>query len=145
MNKILLKNEIRSFPNIECQGGWTFWSLGFTLLVIGFFAYVGMQLVPIYSTNANLENAMTRSLDSAQNLRNVKRAQIVNQINKQLSLDGSYSEIDLNNNLELKRSRSKLIMQVKYERTVPLFSNISVLASFNPKFECDFNGNCEKQ
>jgi len=132
------------FSIISRQGGWTFWSLTFTLSVISFFSYIGMQLVPIYSSNANIENAMERSVEGA-NLKTVGRAQIIKKMNQQLYLDGSHKLLNYKEDLKIKRSRSKFTLQVAYERKVPILSNINLVVSFDPMLECDFTGRCDKK
>lgn len=144
MNKTPSNSAIKSLPNISRQAGWTFWSLAFTLGVLAFFAYVGMQLVPIYSTNSNIENAMERSLEE-QNLKTVRRSDILLKISRQLLLDGSQRAVNLKKDLTMQRTRSLFILEVNYQRTVPLFANISVLVDFYPRFECTFDGACEKK
>ncbi len=131
----------KPLSNIKRQGGWTFWSLMFTLSVLSFFSYVGMQLVPIYSSNSNVVNAMELSVEGA-NLRSVGRSQIISAMNKQLYLDGSHKLLNFKEDLVVKRSRKLLTVQVNYDRQVPLFGNISILASFSPKVECNFSGKC---
>ena len=144
MNKMPSQSAIKSLPNISRQAGWTFWSLAFTLGVLSFFAYVGMQLVPIYSTNENIENAMQQSLEG-QNLKTVRRIDILTKMDRQLTLDGSHTAVDFNKALVMQRTRSLFILELEYKRTIPLFGNISVLVDFHPRFECPFNGACEKK
>lgn len=129
--------------NIKRQGGWSFWSLVFTLTVVVFFSYVGMQLVPIYSDNSNIENAMERSIDGA-DLRKIGRAQIIKKMNQQLYLDGSHTLLNFKQDLIIKRSRKLFTLQVIYERRVPIVGNIDILVSFSPKFECSLSGKCQK-
>ncbi len=144
MNKMPSQSAIKSLPNISRQAGWTFWSLAFTLGVLSFFAYVGMQLVPIYSTNSSIEKAMSQSLEG-ENLKTVRRADITLKMSRQLLLDGSQQAIDFKKDLTMQRTRSLFILEAEYERTVPLFGNISVLVDFHPRFECTFDGSCEKK
>jgi len=53
-----MKVNSRNISKINQQKGWTMWSLMFVLGVVGLFAYVGFQLVPVYSANSNIKNAM---------------------------------------------------------------------------------------
>ncbi len=143
MNKMPPPNAIKSLPNISRQAGWTFWSLAFTLGVLSFFAYIGMQLVPIYSTNSSVEKAMQQSLEG-QNLKTVRRADILLKMSRQLLLDGSQQAVNFKKDLVMQRTRSLFILEVEYQRIVPVFGNISVLVTFHPRFECSFDGACEK-
>ncbi|RBP49271.1 DUF4845 domain-containing protein [Arenicella xantha] len=136
-----MTNSKTQFKSIKHQGGWTFWSMAFTLSVLMFFAYVGMQLVPVYSANQNIQNAIFRSVEGS-DLRKVSRAEVIKRINQQLYLDGSHKILDYKNDLKITRSRNSFLVQAKYERKVPLFFNISVAVDFSPKAQCDLNGRC---
>lgn len=133
----------KRMQNIKSQGGWTFWSMMFTLGVLGFFAYVGMQLVPVYSANSNVKNAMKVSLKNI-DVRKATRSQVIKGVKAQLYLDGGSKFIDYKNDLEVVRDRNKLTVSINYQRIVPLFSNISILADFNPILECSLNGGCKE-
>jgi len=119
---------------IKSQSGWTFWSMLFVLGVLLFFSYVGFQLVPVYAANENVLNAMERSLDDA-DLRTINRSAIVRKMEAQLYLDGSHQLINYRNDLKVKRSRKMLILEAKYQREIPLFFNLSMLAKFDNKIE----------
>lgn len=139
-----LKNNVGRLAgpsNIKRQQGWTLWSLLFVLGVLLFIAYVGMQLVPVYGANSNIVNAMERSIDQ-QDLRKITRAEVIRKINSQLYLDGTHQLLDYKNDLKVSRNRNQFILQVTYERKVPLFFNISVAADFAPKVECSLSGQC---
>ncbi len=129
------------FSDIKRQQGWTLWSLLFVLGVLLFFAYVGMQLVPVYGANGNIVNAMERSVDG-QDLRRITRAEIIRKMNSQLYLDGTHQLLDYKNDLKVSRNRNKFVLQVNYERKIPLFFNISVAADFEPRLECSLSGQC---
>lgn len=118
------------FVNIHNQRGWTFWSLLFVMLVVGFFSYVGMQLVPIYATNGNVVNAMRQSLEGV-DLNRVNRATIIRKMNAQLYLDGSHQLLDYKKDLKVARSRRLFTVETTYRREIPLFYNLSLVASFH--------------
>lgn len=132
-----------SFTAIKSQQGWTFWSLLFTLSVIGFFAYVGMQLVPVYSTNDSISKAIRQTAEEV-DPRKVTRREIINKLNKQLYLDGNHELLDFKKDLKVTRNKSKFEVGVNYDREIPLFANLSIVARFSPKVECDLIGNCKK-
>jgi len=128
-----------SSAGIKYQRGWTLWSILFVLGTILFFAYVGMQLVPVYSANSNVVNAMKVSVEG-KNLRTIGRAQIIKSMQKQLYLDGMSNLIDYKKQLKVSRNKNRLLVQADYERKIPLFFNISVAADFAPKVECALGG-----
>ncbi len=118
------------FSNIKHQDGWTFWSLMFVMSVILFFAYVGMQLVPIYAANENVKNAMMRSIED-EKLSKLNRAVIIRKMNAQLYLDGSHKLLNYKTDLKVKRSRKLFIIETHYRREIPLFFNLSLMATFD--------------
>ncbi len=134
----------KNIKNFKSQAGWTIWSLIFTLGTIGFFAYVGMKLVPMYNENQNIVNAMERSLENA-NLAKISRRDIINSMEKQLQIDGDDNIIDYKKALKVSRDRTTFKISLDYDRVVPLVANISVLAEFTPALECDLGGKCDKK
>lgn len=133
------RTELKS---IKAQAGWTFWSLAFTLSTLMFFAYVGMQLVPVYSANNNVQNAINLSVEGS-DLRRVNRTEIIKRIRAQLYLDGAHEMLDFKDDLKVSRSRNRFVVEAIYERKIPLFANISVAVDFHPKADCDLNGRCD--
>lgn len=133
------ETQLVNIKHINRQKGWTFWSLLFVMCVILFFAYVGMQLVPVYSANENVRNAMVRSIDDT-DLRKVNRAYIIRKLDAQLYLDGSHELLDYKTDLKVKRSRKKLIVQTAYNREIPLFFNIFILVKFDNLEERELSG-----
>jgi len=129
--------------NFRKQQGWTFWSLSFVLGVIMFFAYVGMQLVPVFAANENVRNAMTRSIEDV-DLRTVSRSKVIRKIDDQLYLDGSHGLLDYKNDIKMSRSRNSFTLIADYAREIPLFFNLSLKAKFDTTIQCDLDGNCEE-
>ena len=130
MVTIMYKFQVSKFSNIQRQGGWTFWSLLFVMLVILFFSYVGMQLVPVYTSNQNVTNAMARALEG-QDLTRLNRATLIRKMNAQLYLDGSHKLLDYKKDLKVRRSRKEFILETHYRREIPLFFNLSIVATFD--------------
>ncbi|NND81494.1 MAG: DUF4845 domain-containing protein [Gammaproteobacteria bacterium] len=127
-----------SFASIHRQRGWTFWSLSFVGGVVILFAYIGMQLVPVYIANNNIINAMERSMDDA-DLRKIGRAFIIRKMKAQLYLDGTYDILDYKKELRVRRSKTKMILETKYEREVPLFFNVALIVRFDNNVERNLN------
>lgn len=113
----------------RAQGGWTFWGLAFVLGVLGLFAYIAMQLIPIYSANRNVQNAMQVALDNV-DTRAVSRSKIIRSMEGQLYLDGAHNIIDYKKQLKVKRKGQNIILDVNYSQEVPLFYNLSLKAQF---------------
>ena len=115
--------------NIGQQGGWTMWSLMFVIGVISLAAYIGFQLVPVYTTNSNVTNAMKVAIDGI-SPNNVSRSAIIRTMRAQLNLDGANDLLDYKKDLNVKRTQRELIVNVNYEQRVELFYNLSLVATF---------------
>jgi len=137
------KNQrVNSFKAIGSQAGWTMWSMLFVMSVLFVAAYIVIQLVPIFSANENVKNAMRQSVED-KDLRKISRNQIIRGMQDQLYLDGSHELLDYKKDLNMARNRNKFLLEVKYEREVPLVANLVLIARFNPKVECELNGRCD--
>jgi len=130
------KFNSKSFKKIDQQKGWTLWSLIFVIGVLILFTYVGFQLVPVYTTNSNIQKAMQLSLDNVSSSK-VSRAAIIKTIDAQLYLDGTHELLDYKTDLDVKRTQRELIVQVNYERRVELFYNLSLVATFENEVKKD--------
>lgn len=134
-----MKHSFRGeLKTIKKQGGWTFWSLLFTLGVILFFAYIGMQLVPVYTTNSSVTNAMKQTVDEL-DLYKATRRGIISKMNNQLYLDGNDEVLNYKTDLKVKRSKTNFVLSTTYDREIPLFFNISMLVKFDNVIERDLN------
>lgn len=133
------KFKIKPLRNITKQQGWTFWGLLFVSSVVLFFAYIGMQLVPVYSGNQNVKNAMERSIQD-QDLRRINRNKIVKAMKAQLYLDGTSKLLDYKTDLTISRSPREFVLETNYERELPLFFNLSLVASFDNRIERELSG-----
>jgi len=102
----------------------------FVMLVILFSSYVGMQLVPVYNANQNVTNAMVRALEG-QDLTRLNRATVIRKMNAQLYLDGSHKLLNYKQDLKVRRSRKEFILETHYRREIPLFYNLSIVATFD--------------
>jgi len=121
--------QAKHFSSIQHQRGWTMWSLMFIAGFICLAGYIGLQLFPVYTTNNSVKNAMNLAIESVEQGK-VTRASVTRAIDNQLYLDGAHNLLDYNKDLEIKRSKRDLIIQVNYERRVPLFFNLSLVATF---------------
>ena len=107
-----------------------------------FFAYVGMQLVPVYSANESIRKAMSNSVQDV-DLRTITRSKVIRKIDDQLYLDGNHGLLDYKTDIKMSRNRNAFTLIADYAREIPLFFNLSVKAKFDTTIECDLDGNCE--
>jgi len=120
----------KKFTSIGRQKGWTMWSLMFVGGVIVFFVYIGFQLVPVYSGNANVKNAMQAAIERV-SPSSVSRNEVIKIMRAQLNLDGAKKSLNYKKDITVKRTKRQLIIATNYERRVELFYNLSLVATFN--------------
>ena len=132
------KKHLSLLPSLKKQQGMSMWSLLVTVGVVIFFAYITLQLVPVYTQNETVKSAMTVGFDRAENIRTLNRNQYINTVQKQLFLDEAHRDIPFKDLIKFKRNKKGYIATLKYERVVPLFFNISLKVDFDQKVEKSF-------
>ena len=130
------KFNSKAFKNIDQQKGWTLWSLLFVAGVLILFTYIGFQLVPVYTSNESVKKAMQLAMDNVSGS-NVSRAAVIKTLDNQLNLDGILGIIDYKEDLEVKRTQRELFIRVNYQRSVDLFYNLSLVATFENEVKRD--------
>jgi len=124
------RNELNSMKKIAKQDGWTMWGLIFSLLIVGFFAYIIMRLVPVYSEYNNIETAMDLALVNSGTPQSMSKSNYTRLLRKQLYIDGDHNAIDYKDDIMFKRKSGVVKIDLAYERIVPLFANISLKVDF---------------
>jgi len=112
------------------QRGWTFWSLLFTVMVIGFFALLFMKLFPPYMDNLKIKNAL-ETIAEEQSTADATRYEIIERMERILYIDYGATIVDLKSALRVEQIKNGRRLRVKYEVVVPLAFNISALLEFD--------------
>lgn len=115
---------------INKQQGWTMWSLMISIALVIFFAYILMQLVPVFSQNRSVNNAMNIAFDRADNVRTLNRKKYIDLVQKQLYLDDAHRDIPFQKLIKLSRDKRNMTANLTYSQIVPLFLNISLKVDF---------------
>jgi len=104
--------------------------LGFiiVLAVVGFFAYVGMKLFPMYSEYYSVKAAL-KGLASEPGTASSDPARIQDLFFRRLYI--SYSENVKPQNVKIRRADNGWLMDVQYEVRVPLVFNLDVVGKFH--------------
>jgi len=124
------RNELNSMKRIDKQEGWTMWGLIFSLMLVVFFGYIIMQLVPVYTENSNIKRAMDVALDNSGTAQSLSKSNYTRALRKQLYIDGNHNSIDYKDDIMFKRKSGVVKIDLDYERIVPLFFNISLKLDF---------------
>ena len=109
------------------QGGMTLIGFVIVLGVIGFFAYISMKLVPMYSEYYAVKSAL-KGLQAEPGIANRDPAKIQDLFFRRLYI--SYAENVKPANVEIERIESGWEMHVVYEVRKPLVGNLDVVGKF---------------
>ena len=100
------------------------------LLVVGFFAYLAMRLVPVYVEYMGVVKAMEQVRSESGSAQAPPE-----QIRRSLSLKFNTQYIDDNaippQAIQVLREGNSQILRIRYERRVPFVHNLELLASFD--------------
>lgn len=110
------------------QGGMTLIGFVIVLAVIGFAAYIGMKLVPMYSEFYAVKSAL-KGLKAEPGIANQAPAKIQDLFFRRLYI--SYSENVKPTNVTLERADGGWVMSVDYEVRKPLVGNLDVVGKFS--------------
>ena len=110
------------------QGGMTLIGFVIVLGVIGFFAYISMKLVPMYSEYYAVKQAL-KGLQQEPGVGNYDPARIQDLFFRRLYI--SYAENVKPENVEMERVDGGWNMRVDYEVRKPLISNLDVVGKFS--------------
>jgi hypothetical protein len=104
--------------------------LGFIIVmaVVGFFAYVGMKLFPMYSEYYSVKSAL-KGLSAEAGVANMDPARIQDLFFRRLYI--SYSENVKKEHVKLQRVGNGWQMDVQYEVRRPLIGNLDVVGKFH--------------
>ena len=110
------------------QGGMTLIGFVIVLGVVGFFAYIAMRLVPMYSEYYAVKQAL-KGLEAEPGIANRDPAKIQDLFFRRLYI--SYAENVKPANVEIERIESGWEMHVAYEVRKPLVGNLDVVGKFD--------------
>lgn len=114
---------------IRNQRGLTLGGMLITVVILLFFAYAGMRVVPMYLEYHALNSALSQ-LENDPGARNMSAAKLKNAI--QNSLWASYASDNIKKeNIHISKKSNGVQVRVKYEVRKPFMGNIDLVGSFD--------------
>ena len=110
------------------QGGMTLIGFVIVLALVGFFAYIAMKLVPMYSEYYAVKQAL-KGLKAEPGIANKDPAKVEDLFFRRLYI--SYAENVKPNNVTIERADGGWVMTVQYEVRKPLVGNLDVVGKFD--------------
>jgi hypothetical protein len=118
------------------QQGITLIGFVFILIIVAFFAYAGMKLVPAYTEYLGVVKAM-KQVAAEPDLATKSPEEIV----RDLAFKGSFQYVDDKTfspqNLHIKNGPGGGTMQIKYDKDIPFVYNIDFLLHFEKTVSLD--------
>lgn len=112
---------------MKVQKGLTLMGFIIVLAVVGFFAFIGMKLFPIYSEYYAVVSAV-KGIQAEPGVATMPPAQIMKLLDRRFYT--SYVTTVKPNNISVKREQGGYILRVAYERREPLMYNLDIIAKF---------------
>lgn len=112
---------------IQNQGGWTIWSLAFSLFVIGSIAWLGLKTIPLYIDNTTIRNTI-KPIAQDRSLSDASYDQIADRIQKGLSINNIRWVKD--EDIEFIEEGNGVQVRIDYEKRFKLVSNIDLILTF---------------
>jgi hypothetical protein len=116
------------------QTGLTFISWLIILAVGGFFVLLTLKLVPIYLENQSVKSVV-KSLNNDPLVRKESAQGVRQIINKRLKINSVYDFPQ--DNIKIKKSQNRLLVDVTYDKIEPIVANISVMVSFSEQLSIE--------
>lgn len=117
------------------QRGITFIGWVFLIVPIGLVAYAGIRLAPIYMDDAKLGGVLEKTRDEFRLEPTARRDAISNSLGRRLEVE--YLSEPALQDIDIRRSGTGWVLEVAYERQVPLFGNLSALVEFDHSVQID--------
>jgi hypothetical protein len=111
------------------QQGMTFISWLLVLGIVGFFAMIGLTMVPVYLEHYSIKHVLM-SFEQEHDLSKKSPSEIRALMKKRLKINGVY-EFDVRNNLKIKRLKAGTEVRVQYEVRKPVVGNVDLVMSFD--------------
>jgi len=120
-------------------------SLGWLAILMssGFFLMCGFKIIPLYADNVYMKNGL-KSLKELENPEGGFDGVSNGIIKSQLKNFNTVNNVRNSeaNNIKIERFKNKFLVNLNYERRVPLFYNIEVVVTFKNQFDSSRPHDC---
>jgi len=121
------------------QKGITLIGFVLVLLVVGFFAYAAMKLVPVYSTQMGVVKSM-KQLQLEPGINDKSIEDIRRDLNVKFDLQYVDESIIPPQNIQLKKNGGASSLRIFYDRRVPFIYNVDLLVHFDTTVDLSKGG-----
>jgi hypothetical protein len=127
-----LNNNLYKFASLKRQTGASVFGIVILLVIVGLFLLSALKVAPSYMDNNVIENTMEGIISN-----NDFRAMSISEIRAELqrSLVTNNIRDFEGSNVVLTREGNDSYVDINYESRVPLFYNISIVVTFENRFD----------
>jgi len=125
-----MNKKVNNPIKIKFQSGITFWSFLFTGGIVILGLYIGALLVPVYTADSAVKKALQHSIEGVP-LQELRKKALVKKVDQKLYIDGVYEGPDLNEALDVKKTKEGTKITINYRKDIPLFFNIGMHLNFD--------------
>jgi len=136
--------KVKNFPlkNLQKQRGLTLISWVFVLAILAFCGMFAFRVVPMYSENVYVVNALKSLAEPGMKVSEMSDAEIKKKIMDFYTVNNVRSEGP--QNIVIDRKSKSLIVTIDYENRANLFSNIDIVMRFQNHLDGDQPNLCCK-
>jgi hypothetical protein len=124
-------------PNVRAQRGLTLLGFVIILAVVGFFAFLGMRLFPVYTEYYSVLRAM-KQVQAEPGIASKTPDQIKESLDRKFNI--SYVTSVKKQHMRITRAGGGYTLNIKYEVRGPLLGNLEYIASFDKTVDLSRGG-----
>lgn len=124
---------MRSITN---QRGMSFLGLLATVAIVGFLIVIGLKLIPVYMDSWKIDKTLSDVIKDP-SIGSQSKDSIIQSLLKRLDLDDvqAVNYTNWKESMSVTKRQNRVIIEVSYERRMPLLGNLYLLAEFDKRVE----------
>ncbi len=110
------------------------------IAVFGFVLMCGFKMGPVYLDNGFVVGALKSLADSESDLNQLSNSAIRKKLNSMFMINNIRG--DVTKQVKIVREKNRVLVNINYEKRVPLFYNVDVVMTFNNQLDSSRPGEC---
>lgn len=136
-----LPSRTRTFssgPKSQLGMGMSSWLI--IIVIIGLFATQLFKVIPSYLDNQTLRSKLEELAITPEGIESKSLGELRSTLNNSLRINNIR---DLPNDaIEIKRQDGRVVININYEKRIPMFSNVDVILTFKNQLDSKFPDKC---
>ncbi len=128
------------YPSLKSQLGMGMSSWLVVIVIVGLVASQAFKIVPSYIDNQTLRSKLQELAITPEGIESKSVSELRSNLSNTLRIN-NIRDIP-NDNIEVKRQDGRVIININYEKRIPMFFNVDVLLTFNNQLDSKFPDKC---